>query len=99
MSTVGRMIFRTILLNNGRYSDDPIPVSLWTYRNRAGVLAYKICWHEGTVFGFHRSENCSHRVLMWTKADGHTKEGLAFLRGEDPVDDDDSGTMIVTLGE
>lgn len=82
MSTVGRMIFRTMLTNNGRYEDDQIPNSLWCYRNQAGATAYKICWHEGTVFGFLRSYHCSRRVLMWTKDGGHTEEGLAFLRGE-----------------
>ncbi len=76
MSTVSRNIFMDILRNNGRYFDDPIPLSLWTYKNIFnGKLSFKVCYDrraEESLFDSDAATNSPR--LVWTK-DGITPYG------------------------
>lgn len=83
MSLVGRMIFRAVLTNNGIFpGPDREVFSCWTFTDRGGALSFKLCWHEGTEFAFRRSPNCTDLALCWSKRDGLTAAGKAFLRSE-----------------
>lgn len=65
MSTVGKDLWFQLLRDDGRYSDDPIPLSLWTYIHQGDKLAYKVCYNDAAEVSFLDSSYVRNPELAW----------------------------------
>jgi len=67
MSTLGRDLWFQILRDDGRYKDDPIPLSMWTYMSRmSNQLSYKVCEDVGAEERFLDSPGVRGPILVWS---------------------------------
>lgn len=80
MSTVGRDLWMELLENDGRYSDDPLPESLWTYV-RAGPkrTCFKICYTAAAEARLMRSQFIRSPRMAWSKESGINDYGKQLL--------------------
>lgn len=82
MSTVGRAIWMELLEADGRYLDDPLPESLWTYvRARPKRTCFKICYNADAESSLMRSQFILSPRLAWSKESEISDYGRTLLDG------------------
>lgn len=72
-------IIKTILENNGKFADDPIPYRIYSYINDAGNLTQAIYYNKETD-DIYYSPYCHNIKRLWTKEVGITKFGKDWLK-------------------
>lgn len=85
MSTVSGKIWLRLLRDNGRYEDDPPPLSLYTYTDQGGKTAHKICYDFGAVTSFLDSPFVESPRLAWSLGaiTNYGKDLLKAMEGRD----------------
>lgn len=79
-------IVRDMLRHNGSYQGDPVPDSVWSYRNtQTGKQAFAVFYRPDEC-DIHSSPFVSDAVQLFTAANGLTAEGIHFISH-------DSGTI------
>ena len=72
-------IIKELLINDGIYSNDPIPHSIWSYDNDFGGKTYSVCYKMEAMFNLMDSPYCHCPVLLWQDTTKLTAEGHEWL--------------------
>lgn len=72
-------IIKDMLKNDGRYPEDPQAFAISSYRNDWGNTTYHIAFNDLEWKSLQISPYCHDIRLLWSRYNGLTAEGKAFL--------------------
>ena len=82
MATIdSKDIIRDLLLNNGKYQDDPQAYSVWSYRNQFGNMTQAVFWKQEN--DMLESPFVLSPQLLWSRRFGLTPQGRVWLSDQE----------------